>query len=216
MEALTQIQVCKLVPVVVFEKTDDVLPVLTALKNGGLPIAEITFRTACAAEAVKLAVEQFPDMLIGAGTVINEKQCKQALAAGAKFIVGPGLSKAVARVCKKAEIPYIPGIVTPTEIIRALGLGLTLLKFFPADAFGGLKTIKALSAAFPKVFFMPTGGINADNILEYLAFPKVSACGGSWMMKGSPAEIEANTKSAMMLIHGKGKGKGKEKESKPV
>ena len=202
MDAIQSIRQVKLVPVVVFEKTDEVVPVLTALKDGGLPIAEITFRTDCAAAAIRLATQKFPDMLIGAGTVINETQCAEALSSGARFIVGPGFSKSVARACKNADIPYIPGVVTPTEIIKALSAGLTLLKFFPADSFGGLKTVKALSAAFPAVSFMPTGGINAENILEYLTFPKIAACGGSWMMKGSPAEIKESTQKAMNLIHG--------------
>lgn len=202
MDVMQVIKQYKLVPVVVFEKIDDVIPALSALEKGGLPVAEITFRTACAAEAIRLATERFPDMLIGAGTVINGKQCEQAIDSGAKFVVSPGISEEAAAVCKARAIPYIPGVITPTEIIRALSLGLNILKFFPASDFGGLKVIKALAAAFPQVSFMPTGGINADNITEYLAFPRIIACGGSWMMQGSPKEITEITKKAMETIGG--------------
>lgn len=192
----------KIVPVVVLKQLEDALPVLGALRKGGLPVAEICFRTECAQESIRLAVKEFPDMLIGAGTVINAVQCHNALAAGAKFIVSPGLSEEVAAVCKKANVPYFPGVVTPTEVMKALSLGITTLKFFPASDFGGLKTIKALCAAFPQVKFMPTGGINENNILEYLAFPKIVACGGSWMAKGSAEEIECATKRAVALVKG--------------
>ena len=138
-------------------------------------------------------------MLVGAGTVINKEQCERAIAAGAKFIVSPGCSKKVAKVCMREGIPYLPGVVTPTEVIKALSLGYDHLKFFPAGDFGGLKTIKALSAAFPQVSFMPTGGVGADNLNEYLSFPKIFACGGSWMVKGTPEEIEAAAASAVAL-----------------
>lgn len=173
----------KIIPVVVLNRVEDTMPVLTSLCNKGLPIAEITFRTDCAAEAIRLGTKHFHSMTIGAGTVINEEQCKSAIEAGAKFIVSPGLSEEVATVCKENSILYIPGVVTPSEIIKAISLGLTVLKFFPAESYGGLKTIKALSAAFPKVSFIPTGGINNNNIDEYLAFEKIIACGGTWMLK---------------------------------
>ncbi len=190
----------KIVPVVVINKIEDTEPTLAALCEGGLPIAEITFRTECAADAIKLGCEKFPDMLIGAGTVINEKQAKAAISCGAKFIVGPGFSQKVARVCKRKNIPYLPGCVSATEIIAALDEDITTVKFFPASDFGGLKTIKALAAAFPSVSFLPTGGIDEKNILEYLAFPKIVACGGSFMMKGSPDEIREKTKRAVELV----------------
>lgn len=202
MEAMQLIKQYKLVPVVVFNDISEVVPTLGALEKGGLPVAEITFRTDCAAEAIRLAVEKCPGMLIGAGTVICRSQCEDAIDAGAKFIVGPGLSEAVAETCEKRGVPYIPGVITPTEVIKAIGLGLTVLKFFPASDFGGLKTIKALSAAFPQVTFMPTGGINENNLTEYLSFPKIAACGGSWMMKGSAADIENKTREAMKMIGG--------------
>ena len=190
----------KIVPVVVLNKLEDTEPTLKALCDGGLPIAEITFRTECAADAIKLGCEKFPEMLIGAGTVINEAQARQAIECGSKFIVGPGFSAKVAKVCKEYGVPYLPGCVTPTEIIAALDEGITTVKFFPASDFGGLKTIKALAAAFPAVTFLPTGGISEVNVLEYLAFPKIVACGGSWMMKGTPDEIRAKTAAAMELV----------------
>lgn len=202
MDIMEQIKGMKIVPVVVLNKLEDTIPNVGALVKGGLPVAEITFRTACAADAIKLAVKEFPDALIGAGTVINGEQCKQAIACGAKFIVSPGLSAEVAKVCKNANVPYLPGVVTPTEVIAALDLGLTTLKFFPASNFGGLKTIKAICAAFPQIKIMPTGGVSEDNVLEYLAYDKIIACGGSWMMKGSPEEIEAKTRSAVALVGG--------------
>ena len=146
---LQQIEQMRLVPVVTIQRIEDADEMLGALVAGGLPVAEICFRTDCAEEAIKLAVKKYPDMLVGAGTVINKEQCERAIKAGAKFIVSPGLSEEVAEVCKEKDVPYLPGIVTPTEIMKALSLGLTNLKFFPAGNFGGLNTIKALSAAFP-------------------------------------------------------------------
>jgi 2-dehydro-3-deoxyphosphogluconate aldolase/(4S)-4-hydroxy-2-oxoglutarate aldolase len=202
MDIMQKIKELKIVPVVVLNQLEDTLPNIGALVKGGLPVAEITFRTACAADAIKLAVKEYPDALIGAGTVINAEQCEKAIACGAKFIVSPGLSPAVAAVCKAKNVPYLPGVVTPTEVIQAIDLGLTTLKFFPASNFGGLKTIKAICAAFPQIKFMPTGGVNEENVLEFLAYDKIIACGGSWMMKGTPAEIEAKTKSAVALVGG--------------
>lgn len=192
----------KIVPVVVLKKIENTIPTLSALCDGGLPIAEITFRTDCAEEAIKLGVKQFPDMLIGSGTVINAEQTDRAIASGAKFIVSPGLSKSVAEVCKKANIPYIPGIITPTEVIQALEIGLTTLKFFPSENFGGLKTLKALSAAFPQVSFMPTGGIDESNIAGYLAFDKVIAVGGSFMFSGGVDGICEKVKNILYSIYG--------------
>ena len=202
MDVMEKIKELKIVPVVVLNKVEDALPTMGALVKGGLPVAEITFRTACAAESIRLAVKEYPDALIGAGTVITAEQCEEAIACGAKFIVSPGLSAAVAKVCREKNVPYIPGIVTPTEIIAALDLGLTTLKFFPASNFGGLKTIKAICAAFPQIRIMPTGGVSEDNVLEFLGYDKIVACGGSWMMKGTPEEIEAKTRSAVALVGG--------------
>ncbi len=202
MNVSERIEQLRLVPVVVINREEDAEGVLGALVRGGLPVAEITFRTACAPYAIKLACEKFPEMLAGAGTVINAEQCEKAIECGAKFIVSPGLSEDVAAVCRKHGVPYYPGIVTPTEIIRAISLGLTDLKFFPASNYGGLKTIKALAPVFPQVRFMPTGGVSEDNVLEYLGYDRIFAAGGSWMVKGTPEEIEAKTRSAVRLIRG--------------
>lgn len=173
----------KKIPVVVIKELSQTQKILKALKNDGINCAEITFRTACAEEAIKLAVKEFPDMNIGAGTVINKEQCVKAIKAGAKFIVSPGLSESVAKVCKKNNVPYYPGCVTPTEIMAALELGIEVVKFFPANVYGGLKALKALSAPFPQVKFIPTGGVNNDNIEEFLAFDKVFAVGGSFFVE---------------------------------
>ena len=173
----------KLVPVVVIKELSETDKILKALKNSGINCAEITFRTACAAEAIEYAVRNYPDMSVGAGTVINAEQCKAALKAGAQFIVSPGLSVAVAEICKENNVPYYPGCVTPTEIMQALELGITTVKFFPANVYGGLKALKALSAPFPQVKFIPTGGVDRGNIDEFLAFDKVAAIGGSFFVK---------------------------------
>ena len=181
----------KFVPVVVIKEMSETDKILTALKKSGIHTAEITFRTACAAEAIAYAVKNYPDMAIGAGTVINAKQCKEALAAGATFIVSPGLSPAVAKICAKKNIPYYPGCVTPTEIMAALELGITTVKFFPANVYGGLKALKALSAPFPQVKFIPTGGVDRSNIDEFLAFDKIAAIGGSFFVKEALDKMEA-------------------------
>jgi 2-dehydro-3-deoxyphosphogluconate aldolase/(4S)-4-hydroxy-2-oxoglutarate aldolase len=199
-EVIAKFHELKIVPVVVLNSVEETIPKMQALVNGGLPVAEITFRTPCAAEAIALTVKTFPDMLVGAGTVINREQCEKAIAAGSKFIVSPGFSAEVATCCKEHNMIYMPGIVTPTEAMEAISMGITNLKFFPASNYGGLKTIKAICAAFPYLRIMPTGGISADNILEYLAYDKIIACGGSWMMKGTPADIEAETKKAVALV----------------
>ena len=200
MKITEQISKLKVVPVVVIKDIADAEPTLRALYEGGLPVAEITFRTACAADAIKLGCEKFPEMLIGAGTVINAEQANAAIDCGAKFIVGPGFAASVAEVCNARGVLYLPGCVTPTEIITAISYGIEVVKFFPCSNFGGLATIKALSAAFPTIRFMPTGGISEDNILEYLAFDKIIACGGSWMMKGTPDEIREKTAKAVAKV----------------
>ena len=156
----------KYVPVVVIKEMPETDKILTALKNNGINTAEITFRTACAAEAISYACKNYPDMDIGAGTVINAEQCEAALAAGAQFIVSPGLSVAVANICKERNVPYYPGCVTPTEIMAALELGITTVKFFPANVYGGLKAMKALAGPFPQIKFIPTGGVDRSNIDE--------------------------------------------------
>ncbi|MBQ8296068.1 MAG: bifunctional 4-hydroxy-2-oxoglutarate aldolase/2-dehydro-3-deoxy-phosphogluconate aldolase [Clostridia bacterium] len=173
----------KCIPVVVIKELSETDKILSALKNYGINTAEITFRTACAAEAIAYGCERYPDMNIGAGTVINAEQCEAALKAGAKFIVSPGLSVAVAKICNERGIPYYPGCVTPTEIMQALELGITTVKFFPANVYGGLKALKALSGPFPQVKFIPTSGVDRSNIDEFLAFDKVAAVGGSFFVK---------------------------------
>lgn len=178
----------KVLPVVVIHDVSETKPTLEALCEGGIPAAEITFRTPCAAEAIRIGREAFPDMHIGAGTIINAEQAKTAIAAGAEFVVSPGLSAGVAEVCREAGIPYYPGCVTPTEIMAALELGITTVKFFPASVYGGLASIKALSAPFPQVKFLPTGGVDLSNLAEYLACDRIAAVGGSFMMKGDIRE----------------------------
>ena len=171
------------IPVVVIKEMSEVDKILPALENYGINCAEITFRTACAAEAIAYACEKYPNMNVGAGTVINAEQCEKALEAGAKFIVSPGLSVAVAQICKLRGVPYYPGCVTPTEIMQALDLGINVVKFFPANVYGGLKALKALAAPFPQIKFIPTGGVDRANLDEFLAFEKVFAVGGSFMVK---------------------------------
>ena len=177
------------IPVVVIKDLSETDKILTALKNNNINCAEITFRTSCAAEAIAYAVANYPDMEIGAGPVINAAQCEAALAAGATFIVSPGLSPAVAEICNARGIPYYPGCVTPTEIMAALELGITTVKFFPANIYGGLAAMKTLSGPFPGVKFLPTGGISTANIKEYIDAPFIHAVGGSWVCP--KAEIAA-------------------------
>ena len=173
----------KRIPVVVPNDLSETRKILSALRKYGIFCAEITFRTPCAEDAIKLAVEEFPDMTIGAGTVIDGEQCKRAVSAGAKFIVSPGLSEKVANVCREKHIPYYPGCVTPTEIMNALALGITPVKFFPSDVYGGLKAMKALAAPFPQIRFIPTGGVDKNNLQEYLAWDRIYAVGGSAFVK---------------------------------
>lgn len=180
----------KYIPVVVIKELAETDKILTALINSGINCAEITFRTDCAAEAIAYACKNYPQMSIGAGTVIQEEQCEAALKAGAQFIVSPGLSVPVANICKEQRIPYYPGCVTPTEIMQALQLGITTVKFFPANIYGGLKALKALAAPFPQVKFIPTGGIDRKNIEEYLAFDKVAAVGGSFFVTEALEKME--------------------------
>ena len=187
----------RVIPVVVIKDINETEKTLSALRAGGINCAEITFRTACAEEAIKLGAKLFPDMNIGAGTVINEEQAIRAVNAGAKFIVSPGFSEKVALYVRKQGIPYYPGCVTPTEIMRALELGITTVKFFPASVYGGLKALKALSGPFPQVRFIPTGGVDLTNLKEFLEFDKIFAVGGSFMMKG---DITENCKKACEII----------------
>lgn len=186
----------QVIPVVVINDEKETIEILSKLREGGINCAEITFRTACAKEAIAIGTKAFEDMNIGAGTVINAEQAKSAVQAGAKFIVSPGFSDEVARYCTDEKIPYYPGCVTPTEIMRALSYGLNVVKFFPAGVYGGLKAMKALSAPFPQVSFIPTGGVDLSNLKEYLDFEKVYAVGGSFMMKG---DIVKNCKEIVKI-----------------
>ncbi len=186
----------QVIPVVVINDEKETIEILSKLREGGINCAEITFRTACAKEAIAIGTKAFEDMNIGAGTVINAEQAKSAVQAGAKFIVSPGFSDEVARYCTDEKIPYYPGCVTPTEIMRALSYGLNVVKFFPAGVYGGLKAMKALSAPFPQVRFIPTGGVDLSNLKEYLDLDKVYAVGGSFMMKG---DIVKNCKEIVKI-----------------
>lgn len=186
----------QVIPVVVINDEKETIEILSKLREGGINCAEITFRTACAKEAIAIGTKTFEDMNIGAGTVINAEQAKSAVQAGAKFIVSPGFSDEVALYCTDEKIPYYPGCVTPTEIMRALSYGLNVVKFFPAGVYGGLKAMKALSAPFPQVRFIPTGGVDLSNLKEYLDFDKVYAVGGSSMMKG---DIVKNCKEIVKI-----------------
>ena len=191
MESWGNIRMERFIPVVVIKELKETDRIMRALINNDIHCAEITFRTDCAAEAIAYAVKNYPEMEIGAGTVINSRQCEEALAAGAAFIVSPGLSPSVAGLCNERGIPYYPGCVTPTEIMAALELGITTVKFFPANVYGGLKALKALSAPFPQIKFIPTGGVDRSNIEEFLAFDKVAAIGGSFFVAESLARMEA-------------------------
>ena len=197
-----------LIPVIKIENPDDAVPLAKALIDGGLPAAEITFRTACAAEAINNITEAYPEMLVGAGTVLTTEQVDAAIAAGSKFIVSPGLNPKVTSYCLSKGVPMLPGCSNPSDIEAALELGLKTVKFFPAEAAGGLKMLKAMAAPYGQLTFMPTGGINADNLLEYLKFNKIVACGGSFMVKDELVkekkwdEITALTKDAVKKMLG--------------
>ena len=180
---LEKIQETGIVPVVVLDDVKDAIPLAEALCEGGLPCAEITFRTEAARDAIRVMTEQFPQMLIGAGTVLTTEQAEQAREAGAKFIVSPGLNPRIVKYCVEHDILIIPGCSNASDIEIALENGLEVVKFFPAEPAGGLPMIKALAAPYRGVKFMPTGGINASNVRDYLKFPRILACGGSWMVK---------------------------------
>ena len=183
-EVLEKISKIGIVPVVVLDDAKDAEPLGRALMEGGLPCAEVTFRTAAAEEAIRIMSEKFPDMLVGAGTVLTTEQVDRAVAAGAKFIVSPGINPKVVEYCVKKNIPITPGTCNPSNVETALEFGLEVVKFFPAEQAGGLNYIKAIAAPYTGVKFMPTGGINATNVREYLKYNRIIACGGSWMVKG--------------------------------
>lgn len=172
------------VPVVVLEDAKDAVPLATALVDGGLPCAEVTFRTEAAEESIRLMMEQFPKMLVGAGTVFTVEQVDAAVQAGAKFIVSPGFDAEIVDYCIKNEIPVFPGCITPSEVAQAVKRGLKVVKFFPAEPAGGISMIKAMAAPYVGLKFMPTGGIDAKNLEDYLSSDKIICCGGSWMVKG--------------------------------
>lgn len=172
-----------IVPVVVLNNVEDAVPLAGALLKGGIDFMEITFRTECAAECISVISKEVPDMTVGAGTVLNVEQAKLAVDCGAEFIVSPGLDEATVKWAIENDIPVIPGTVTPTEIMKAISLGLKVVKFFPADVYGGIKAIKALSAPFGQVKFLPTGGVSEANLNEFAANKSVIAVGGSWVCK---------------------------------
>ena len=203
LEALKKIGI---IPVVVLDDAKDAEPLAKALCEGGLPCAEVTFRTAAAEECIRIMAEKCPDMLVGAGTVLSVEQVKRAVNAGAKFIVSPGFNPDVVGYCVENNIPITPGIQTPTEIEMALKFNLEVVKFFPAEPAGGLKMIKAVAAPYTTLQFIPTGGISASNVRDYLAYNRIFACGGSWMVKkdlvaeGKYDEITALVREAADIV----------------
>jgi len=209
-EMLQKIQKTGIIPVVVLNDVKDAKPLAKALCEGGLPCAEVTFRTEAAEESIRAMATEYPEMLIGAGTVLTTQQVDRAVAAGAKFIVSPGLNPKIVKYCIEKEVLIIPGAITPSEIEQAIELGLEVVKFFPAEAAGGLTMIKAMAAPYTKMRFMPTGGISEKNVKEYLAFSKIIACGGSWMVSGDLVkagkfdEITRLTKEAVKITEARG------------
>ncbi|MBP5358394.1 MAG: bifunctional 4-hydroxy-2-oxoglutarate aldolase/2-dehydro-3-deoxy-phosphogluconate aldolase [Treponema sp.] len=205
-ETLKKIGDTGIIPVVVLNRVEDAEPLAESLIKGGLPCAEVTFRTDAAEESIRAIAKKFPDMFVGAGTVLTVEQADRAVDAGACFIVSPGLNPKVVEHCLKKNYPITPGIMTPSELEIALGFGLDVVKFFPAENAGGLKMIKAISAPYTMMKFMPTGGINTTNVREYLACDKILACGGSWMVKGDLVkagafdEIERLTREASGIV----------------
>ena len=194
------------VPVVVLNRAEDAKPLAKALCDGGLKCAEVTFRTDAAEESIKIMSKEFPEMMVGAGTVLTIDQVDRAVAAGARFIVSPGFDPEIVDYCLSKEIPVVPGCVTPSEVAQGVKRGLEVLKFFPAQQAGGVAMIKAMAAPYTGVKFMPTGGINAKNLEEYLSFSKIVACGGSWMVKadlidsGDFKKITELTAEAVKLV----------------
>lgn len=187
-DILNQLEKCMIVPVVVLENAKDAKPLGEALCNGGLPCAEVTFRTEAAEESIRIMSESFPEMLVGAGTVLTTDQVDRAVNAGAKFIVSPGFDEEIVDYCLEKGITVLPGCATPSEVAKAVKRELEVVKFFPAEQAGGLPMIKAMAAPYTMVKFMPTGGINPENVKDYLAFNKIFACGGSWMVKNTLVE----------------------------
>ena len=190
MNAMEKLSACGVVPVVVLERAEDAVPTARAMAAGGIDVMEITFRTAAAADAIRAVSKQCPDMLVGAGTVITLEQCRTAVGCGAKFIVSPGYDEEVVAWCVEHDIPVTPGCVTPTEIMSAMKQGLRTVKFFPANVYGGLGAIRALSGPFGEMRFIPTGGVGMSNLAEFIGSPFIHAVGGSWVCP--KAEIAAH------------------------
>jgi len=208
MDMVTKLSLAGMIPVIKITDAEDAVPLCRALKNGGLPVAEITFRTGAAEESIRRVHKELPDVMLGAGTVLTTEQVDRALAAGAAYIVSPGINPEVVRHCLKIGVPVVPGCSSASDIEIALSLGIKTVKFFPAEAVGGLKVIKALSGPYVDVTFIPTGGVNENNLLDYLNFPKIIACGGSWMVDQKAiaakdwAKIEEITSSAVTRMLG--------------
>ncbi|HGF5082218.1 TPA: bifunctional 4-hydroxy-2-oxoglutarate aldolase/2-dehydro-3-deoxy-phosphogluconate aldolase [Vibrio parahaemolyticus] len=202
-----QLKALKVIPVIAIDKAEDIIPLGKVLTENGLPAAEITFRSAAAAEAIRLLRETQPDMLIGAGTVLNREQAIAAKEAGATFIVSPGFNPNTVKACQEIGIDIVPGVNNPSTVEAALEMGLTTLKFFPAEASGGINMVKSLLAPYTDIELMPTGGINPANIKDYLAIPRVLACGGTWMVDkklieaGNWEELARLTREAVALVN---------------
>ncbi|MFM2623649.1 bifunctional 4-hydroxy-2-oxoglutarate aldolase/2-dehydro-3-deoxy-phosphogluconate aldolase [Vibrio owensii] len=202
-----QLKALKIIPVIAVDKAEDIIPLGKVLAENGLPVAEITFRSDAAAEAIRLLREAQPDMLIGAGTVLNKEQVIAAKEAGAAFIVSPGFNPNTVKACQEVGIDIVPGVNNPSALEAALEMGLTTLKFFPAEASGGVNMVKAMLAPYGDVHIMPTGGINQKNIKDYLAVPRVLACGGTWMVDkklveaGEWDELARLTREAVELVN---------------
>ncbi len=195
-----------IIPIVVIHDIKDAEPLAKALVEGGLPCAEVTFRTEAAEEAIRIMTSLFPEMLVGAGTILTSDQVDRAVSAGAKFIVSPGFDSEIVDYCIAKEMPIYPGCITPSDITQAVHRGIKVIKFFPAESFGGVLTMKALAAPFTDIKFMPTGGVNAKNLANYLIFDRIIACGGSWMVKddlvkaGKFGEIKQLVEEAVQLV----------------
>ncbi len=202
-----QLKALKVIPVIAIDKAEDIIPLGKVLAENGLPAAEITFRSAAAAEAIRLLRETQSDMLIGAGTVLNREQAIAAKEAGATFIVSPGFNPNTVKACQEIGIDIVPGVNNPSTVEAALEMGLTTLKFFPAKASGGINMVKSLLAPYTDIELMPTGGINPANIKDYLAIPRVLACGGTWMVdkklieEGNWEELARLTREAVALVN---------------
>ncbi|EGQ8080468.1 bifunctional 4-hydroxy-2-oxoglutarate aldolase/2-dehydro-3-deoxy-phosphogluconate aldolase [Vibrio parahaemolyticus] len=202
-----QLKALKVIPVIAIDKAEDIIPLGKVLAENGLPAAEITFRSAAAEEAIRLLRETQPDMLIGAGTVLNREQAIAAKEAGATFIVSPGFNPNTVKACQEIGIDIVPGVNNPSTVEAALEMGLTTLKFFPAEASGGINMVKSLLAPYTDIELMPTGGINPANIKDYLAIPRVLACGGTWMVdkklieEGNWEELARLTREAVALVN---------------